>query len=92
MKLAEMGESYSYRHIHQVINEAANDIIDAAALPESGAVDALNFLVSATLLRLADPKLSLADVAKTYRLEDDMSGKPLKGKKALAQIIGWMHE
>ncbi|MDA2949285.1 MAG: hypothetical protein O2892_09620, partial [Actinomycetota bacterium] len=86
------GVHYSYAHIHRVINETANAIIEAAELPESGAVDAINFLVSATLERLGAPDRSLAQVARSYALVDYETDKALSGTKALERIVGWMHE
>ena len=86
-----MSENYSYEHIYNVINDTANDIIEAAGLPETGAVDAINLLVSATLERLAEPKRPLSKVVRDYGLTDD-DCKPLSGKKALEEIIGWMHQ
>jgi len=84
--------SASYEHIHRVINKTANEIIEAAELPESGAVDAINFLVSATLERLGEPDRSLTTVAWSYGLVDYETDKPLPEKEALERIIGWMHE
>jgi hypothetical protein len=86
------GVHYSYAHIHRVINETANAIIEVAELPETGVVDALNFLVSATLERLSDPDRSLGKVARSYGLVDDETEKALSGAKALERIVGWMHE
>jgi len=83
---------YSYERIHRVINETADEIIEAAELPETGVVDAINFLVSATLERLSEPDRSLAKVARSYALVDFETDKALSGKKALERIVGWMHE
>lgn len=82
---------YSYEEIHAVINQAANEIIDLAQLPDSGTVDALNLLVSATLLRLGNQRLSMKKVAATYGLTDYRTDKKLSDKKALDRIVEWIN-
>ena len=90
--LTPAGGPYSYELIHQVINTTADDLIEAAELPDSGVVDVINFLVSATLQRLAEPGRSFQNVALSYGLTDYQTNEPLPGKQALETIVAWMHQ
>ncbi len=69
--------------VRQVINTAADEILEAAGNPETGLTDAINLLVNATLHRLFDNKdATLAEiVAESY--SDDVT---------VNDVVDWMLE
>lgn len=69
--------------VRQVINTAADDILEAAGHPETGVTDAINLLVNAALHRLFDNKdATLAEiVAASY--SDDVT---------VDEVVDWMLE
>lgn len=71
--------------IRDALNRAANDVIAAADLDDTGCVDALNLLVNATVDYLADPTSTLVDVvAANYDLSD-LGDTPEEQLRALLQ-------
>ncbi len=68
---------YTYEQVKTATNRAADDIITAADLPETGVRDALSLLVSATLTYLTNPDANLHNVAAGY---DD---------EKLSTILSW---
>jgi hypothetical protein len=70
---------HSTESILEALNRAADDINDAADLPDSGTRDALNLLVNAASTYLAHPKADLDQVA------DECYSAPL------SEIIGWIN-
>lgn len=69
--------AFTYEQVKAAANRAANNIESAAELPETGVIDAINLLVSATLTYLRNPAATLHDVAAGY---DNTS---------LDEILGW---
>jgi hypothetical protein len=54
---------FTETEVSDTLNQACQDIIEAAQLPETGTRDALNLLVNATLVRLREPDQTLEGVA-----------------------------
>lgn len=73
-----MDASYTTDEILKALNRAADDICEAADLPDSGTRDALNLLVNAASTYLKDPDTSLAQAA------EDCYDTPL------SEILGWI--
>lgn len=70
------------------LNRAADDIIDAADLPDTGTRDALNLLVNAAGHYLDHPGASLEDVARDcYDLDEDERD----GREPLDVILDWIN-
>lgn len=78
--LALMGSTFTLDDVSTAINRASDDINDAADLPDSGVIDALNLLVNATLAYLTGDASDLETVAeKNYEAD-------------LSSILGWIGE
>lgn len=77
-------DSYTADHVSAALNRAADDIIGAADLPDTGTVDALNLLVNATLTYLRNPDADLATVvASNYSSGNDDS-------PTLEDVLEWI--
>lgn len=88
--------TYTFAEIARALNTAADDIAEAADLPDTGTRDALNFLVNAAGERLDKPDMPLAGVAdKCYALDgvemDDFQHMP-EEEQPLAVVLGWIAE
>lgn len=65
--------------VEAVLNDAADEICDAAGLPDSGARDALNLLVNTAAYRLfTDPKADLETIVE-HSYDDNY-----------AEVLGWI--
>lgn len=73
----------SEHQVREIVNTAADDILEAADHPETGLTDAINLLVNAALHRLFDNKdATLAEiVAESY--SDDVT---------VNEVVQWMLE
>lgn len=83
-------QGHSVDQVSAALNRAADDIIAAAELPETGTIDALNLLVNAALSYLADPSVTLADVARDNYITNQDGQPGWTGQDALAEIISWI--
>lgn len=81
---------YSAEQVSAALNRAADDIISAAELPDTGTIDALNLLVNAAVSYLTDPGITLADVARDNYDTNHDGRQPWTGQDALAEIISWI--
>jgi hypothetical protein len=72
--------TFTYAQVLGAVNRAANDIEEAADLPDTGVIDALNLLVNAAAAFLVSPTATLDDVAAGYDC------------KNLATILGWFSQ
>lgn len=85
--------SYSPEAISAALNRAADDICEAAELPDSGTRDALNLLVNAAVFYLERPKAALKDVAaESYTTSPAGYRGRWTKSDALAEIVGWINE
>lgn len=88
--------TYTMDQITRALNTAADDVLDAADLPDTGVRDALNFLVNVVGARLENPAVSLADVARGYygigSPEIDRFQHLPPEERALQVVLGWIEE
>lgn len=79
-----MAETFSREQISLVLNEVADDDIrEAADLPDSGAIDALNLMVNAALVAFDhDGQLQPLDTV----VDDKYDGADL------VEVIGWIND
>lgn len=78
-----MAETFSREQISHVLNEVADDIREAADLPDSGAIDALNLMVNAALVAF-DHDGQLQPLDKV--VDDKYDGADL------VEVIGWIND
>lgn len=82
--------------VTSLLNDAADEILAAADLPDTGVRDALNFLVNVVGARLEDPDASLATIARQgYGIDaEEMEGvRHLpEEERHLAVVLGWIEE
>lgn len=88
--------TYTMDQIGEALNSAADDILDAADLPDTGTRDAVNFLVNVAGERLSDPNIPLAQVAREgYSIDtaetENFQHLP-EEERPLAVILGWIEE
>ena len=68
--------------VRDVLNQCADEICDAAGLPDSGARDALNLLVNAALHRLfTNPDAELDEVVESCY-----------GDATYAEVLDWIND
>jgi hypothetical protein len=75
----QIAATYTYDEVHAAVNKAANDIIEAADLPDEGARDALNLCVNATLNYLDGTATDLSEVVD-HGYEADLD-----------EVLGWIN-
>jgi hypothetical protein len=75
--------------VRDVVSAAADDVNDAAELPDTGSIDAINLVVNAALHRLFDdPDASLEEVVDAcYGIDDDDIEQ---GQTALDVVLWWI--
>ena len=57
-----MSDNFTLDQVGEAINRAAEDIAEAAGLPETGTVDALTLLIVTTMGYLENPSATLSEV------------------------------
>lgn len=68
----ETSSGFSYEQVRDAANRAANEIIAAADLDDTGCVDVINLMVNATMTFLTDPDESLVGVVDAnYGVDGD---------------------
>lgn len=78
---------YTREQVNKAMNSAADDIVDELELPDTGARDALNFLVNVAGERLDHPDVTLEEVAEdSYDIDDEER----EDRSALDVIAEWI--